>query len=203
MLKFAKDLYQKISNFVDRIYWKTEVDFSRWADNEELSIDVEKGNQYQPSFNNISKVLKKIQINKNDCIIDIGCGKGKAMAVMRKYPFESVAGFDLSDEMVRVANSNFAKLKLENCKAFNADAYTYSDYSKYKYIYMFNAVPLEVFKKTIDNIILDKMIGNSFYFIYLNPMYHSLMLERGFKIVFVQNSIINWKKIIVYKFTKE
>ncbi len=202
MLTYIKILYQKLSCIVDKIRWKSDVDFATWFDNKALSIDVEDGNMYQPSFNNINKIFNKLEIHSNDKIIDIGCGKGKAMAIMAKYPFESVDGFDLSEKMVCIANNNFSKINLKHCHAFKADANTFSDYREYKFIYMFNAVPLRVLKNVVDNMIESFDIGVPYFFVYLNPVYNKLFLDRGFDIVFTKNNIIKWKRINVYKYIK-
>ena len=62
----------------DRLF-RHGCDFSRWATQEELGFAESAGNQYQPSDGGLKKLLKRFHITPEDAIIDIGCGKGKAM----------------------------------------------------------------------------------------------------------------------------
>src|SRR4051794_37242946 len=53
-----------------------------------------------PSWNKyLVRVLKDLHINKQDTILDIGCGKGSAMLAMLKFPFSRVDGIELSKEI--------------------------------------------------------------------------------------------------------
>ena len=93
-------------------------DFAAWVTQEAAGFTPEQGNQYQPSTNALPQVLRRFPITSGDRILDVGCGKGKAMALMRRFPFGQVAGFDISPALADVANRNFRQLKLRDCHAF-------------------------------------------------------------------------------------
>ena len=101
-------------------------DFAAWVTQEAAGFTPEQGNQYQPSTNALPQVLRRFPITSGDRILDVGCGKGKAMALMRRFPFGQVAGFDISPALADVANRNFRQLKLRDCHAFQADAATFT-----------------------------------------------------------------------------
>jgi len=59
-------------------------------------------------------VLNDLKINKNDKILDIGCGKGYALNVMHQFNFKSIDGVELSKALSDIAKKNFIILKKKN-----------------------------------------------------------------------------------------
>ena len=179
-------------------------DFSSWMTQEQLGISEKDGNKYQPSSGIFKKALKKLNISDKDCILDIGCGKGRAMYMMSGFPFKCIEGYDLSDEMVKVANNNFKITKTDDrCRAFKADAGVFTEYTKYNYFYAFNPVPEVVFKRMLANII-DNIDANprKCFFIYLNPVYDSFVIaETKFKPVFKIKGMVDWNDVCVYTYS--
>ena len=177
----------------DRLF-RHGCDFSRWATQEELGFAKSAGNQYQPSDGGLKKLLKKFHITPEDAIIDIGCGKGKAMYLMSRFPFGRIAGYDLSEQLAETANENFQKLGLTVCRAFQGDAAVFDGYDEYNYIYLFNAVPEDFFIRSIGHI-LDSVRRRPrvCVFIYLNPVYDRyLQEETPFRLIGEQNHPIPW-----------
>ena len=89
MYKLLCKLYQMLESIVDIVFRKKS-DFSTWVIPKEIAENEEKGNKYQPSTDSLKKVLKKLKITQEDSIIDIGCGKGKALYIMSKFPFDKI-----------------------------------------------------------------------------------------------------------------
>lgn len=58
----------------------------------------------QPSI--IRRALNLLPQHNNATFVDLGCGKGRALAVASEFPFRSVIGVELSPELVRVARKN-------------------------------------------------------------------------------------------------
>jgi trans-aconitate 2-methyltransferase len=57
--------------------------------------------------------LGKFPIEETDKVLDIGCGNGKITAyIAEKVPKGCVVGFDISEEMLSFASSNYAKSNL-------------------------------------------------------------------------------------------
>ena len=119
-----------------------------------MNFDESHGNQYQPSTTaNLKRVLKRMSISKEDVILDIGCGKGRAMYIMSQFEFGKIRGYDLSKELTEIAEDNFKKLGInDRCSAMQADAETFEEYDEYNYFYYFNSVPREVFVKMIGHV---------------------------------------------------
>ena len=198
-MKILGGIWQSFAKMNDRIS-RNGMDFSGWKTNEELGIDKEKGNQYQPSSDGLIKVLKRLSITKQDSIIDIGCGKGKAMWMMGKYDFGKIAGFDLSDEMVKIASENLRSLNDPRYNVFVADAAGFTDYDEYNFFYLANSVPESVFEKMVLNIEDSlKRIPRKAYFICMNPHYEEYLTEKTeFKLKSIKRSIIKWFSFKVY-----
>ena len=193
-------IWQVMAIINDKLF-RHGCDFSGWATQEELGFSEKKGNQYQPSTNGLSKILKSFEITSNNAIIDIGCGKGKAMYLMSKCPFSQVSGFDISKELVNIANQNFSHLGLKNCVAEWGDAETFDDYDRYNYFYMFNAVPKEIFIKVMDHISESiRRNPRCAIFIYLNPVYDKYIIEHtDFRLLSLKKSFIPWFEYRCYK----
>ncbi|MCD8150430.1 MAG: class I SAM-dependent methyltransferase [Clostridiales bacterium] len=195
-------IWQRAAKINDRLL-RGNGDFSGWMSQEEAGISKEKGNQYQPSTDELVKVLEKFNIGKGDHILDIGCGKGKAMYLMSSFPFGSIEGYDLSEKLVQIANENFAALKLEQCRAVQADTAVFDDYERYNYFYIFNSFPQEIFEQMMDHI-LDSLDRNprKCTFIYLNPVCHEYMVKHTpFQMVYRIRHVIRWMEYCCYTYT--
>lgn len=170
------------------------VDFAEWKTNEESNIDPLRGNQYQPTTNGLIRVLEKLPVKNVDAIIDIGCGKGKAMYLMSKFPFAQIDGIDLSAALCNTARKNFEVLKLPQCRAIEADAAEFESYDDYNYFYIFNSFPHAVFEKMLNNILSSiAKKPRKVYFIYLNPVCHDMLISTGvFKLLLRKRSAIRW-----------
>lgn len=177
------------------------VDFSTWADNETIGIDPQIGNQYQPSTQALSKVLRRFPITEEDAIIDIGCGKGKVLYLMSDFPFGKIAGLELSPYLVEIAKDNTDILGLEHCHLINDDASVFSDYDSYNYFYVFNSFPAEIFRMMLGHIMasLERKPRRAI-FIYLNPVCHELLVEAGFIHSFTKRSLIQWFNYACYEY---
>ena len=75
------------------------------------------------------------------------------MYLMERFPFRKIGGYDLSEELVQIANQNFQKLGISRCHAIQADAMAYEDYDEYNYFYIFNAFPQEVFERMMNRVL--------------------------------------------------
>ena len=185
----------------DQLFRKS-ADFSSWMSQEEAGFSQERGNQYQPSTDALVKVLKRFPITDQDSIIDLGCGKGKAMYLMRRFPFKKIGGYDLSGELVQIANQNFQRLGLSRCHAIQADAITYEDYDEYNYFYIFNAFPQEVFEVMIAHVLESlRRSPRTCYFIYLHPVCHEYLVSHTpFRLIYRRRSVVSWFDYYCYQY---
>src|SRR5262245_61472419 len=106
---------------------------------EELGLDPDKCNYHKDGGGPLLKdLLKQLNITANDAALDFGSGKGGAMATMALFPYRKVDGVEISGPLVEAARKNLAKLKLEQCQVFLADATTFIDLDDYTHFFMYN-----------------------------------------------------------------
>jgi 16S rRNA G527 N7-methylase RsmG len=98
------------------------------------------------------RVLKTIPIISGDRAIDMGSGKGGAVFSLARFPFVEVVGVELSEKLVRIAEANTARLKINNVGFKCADAGRFADLDQYTHVYMFNSFPAEVAKEVLANL---------------------------------------------------
>lgn len=198
--KILCDAWQWLAKKNDQLFCKG-ADFSGWMTQEEAGFAKTQGNQYQPSTGQLAKVLKKLSISEADSILDIGCGKGKAMYLMSRFPFHKIRGYDLSEELVHIANQNFELLGAGQCKACQADALEYVDYDDFNYFYMFNAFPQSVFEIMMKHL-LESMERKPrrVRFIYLNPVCHDYMeIHTPFRLLYKRKACLSWFTYYCYE----
>lgn len=199
--KILCGIWQGAARRNDRLF-RGDADFSEWMSQEEAGFSEGKGNQYQPSTDALVKVLKRFPVSEKDAILDMGCGKGKAMYLMSRFPFGKISGYDLSEELVHIANQNFQKLGLSRCHAVQADAAAFGDYDAYNYFYIFNAFPQEVFKVMISHVLESiRRQPRTCYFIYLHPVCHEYLVSHTpFRLIYKRRSVVSWFDYYCYQY---
>lgn len=80
------------TDFGGRLYW------------DEVGTTRDKANDYSPSPVGLFNTLRKMDISKNDKIVDMGCGKGFAMYIMSKYDFGKIGGWSFPKICVILQN---------------------------------------------------------------------------------------------------
>ena len=134
-------------------------------------------------------LLKQLQIKDADAILDLGSGKGGAMATLARYPFHAVHGVEISSELVGIARKNLSKLNLPQCAVYHADAVAFSELDDYTYFFMFNPFPELVLKHALANIEVSlRRKPRRIRLIYINPVHEQTILARGI-----------FEKILVYQ----
>lgn len=193
-------IWQMGSRFYDWVAFHG-CDFGSWVEQEEAGFAKEKGNRYQPSNGALRKVLAKLPITKKDRILDIGCGKGRAMAIMGKFAFGEVAGIEISNRLQETANKNFQKLGLKQCNTILADAAEFTDYDRFNYIYLFNPLPLPVFDQAMHHLCDSiRLHPRHCTLIYLNPVCHESLVEKTpFRLVKTYHSWCSWFEYRIYE----
>lgn len=124
-------------------------------------------------------VLRQINIPPESRIVDIGCGKGSAMCTLARFPFEEVAGVELSQTMAVIGESNLRKLNLTS-RIYVADASDFTDFDRFTHIYMFNPFPKLVMADVMRN--LEASLGRRprrLTVIYFFPTCHDIVMESG------------------------
>lgn len=130
-------------------------------------------------------VLEKLHIDySNYHFVDYGSGKGAILAAAARYPFRSVTGVELSQALHETARDNIAKLQDRGRVRSGALTSVHGDAASYRLpaaahvIYVFNAFGPDVLKDVLARIseyLAD--VREPVYFLYNNPMHHSLLDE--------------------------
>ena len=123
---------------------------------------------------------------KNATMIDYGCGKGRALFVAETCGFKKLIGLDIAKELIEEARRNELNYKKKNTNS--QFIFEFEDATKYlipndaEVFYFFNPFGKKILQEVITNI--KKSVLNNprtIYCIYLNPLYHPIFLENGFK----------------------
>ncbi|WP_144152694.1 class I SAM-dependent methyltransferase [Paraburkholderia sp. BCC1885] len=89
-------------------------DTSGLVDAEALQRDASLASQLRPYMGSQPTIIRRALDTLGDIagytFIDIGCGKGRPLIVASEYPFALALGYDISAELVKVANANGAVL---------------------------------------------------------------------------------------------
>lgn len=181
--------------------FRSDCDFSGWMSPEEAGFSEEVGNQYQPTTDKLVKVLRHFSIGEDDSILDIGCGKGKAMYLMSQLPFGKIRGYDISEKLVDIANENFDRLGTKQCHAVQGNALEYKDYDEFNYFFIFNSFPEEVFRVMIRHL-MDSLYRHPrrCIFIYLHPVCHNYLIQNTpFRLVYKKRSFFRWFDYFCYE----
>lgn len=102
----------------------------------------------------VTPALEKIKAGKDDCLIDIGCGKGAVLYSASRFNLKRIAGIEIEKNIYKVAVKNFRRLKLsDRIELFNLDALEYKDYDQFNIYYLFNPfTPPEMYREILKQI---------------------------------------------------
>lgn len=170
----------RILNLPYRLGGYIGLDFNGTISTEILGTNERECNEYTPAKPAVKRVLKNLKIDCNDNILDIGCGKGKAMSYMVQFPFERVDGLDINEQLIKVARKNFKILK-QNARVhfYKGNAKNFRGYDKYNYIFLYNPFPRHVMED-VKYYLLESLKRNprEMTIIYENPVDRDLF-ENG------------------------
>lgn len=89
----------------------------------------------------------------NGKVLDFGCGKGAAIAIMKMAGIKEVDGVEQSHMLAEIARDNMKKLGEDMVAIFNEDATEFTDLlDRYDTFYFYDPFRGETFKKVIRNI---------------------------------------------------
>lgn len=176
IIHFFRSLYYKFQINKDK---KRGLDFFDTQNFNESDYNTSISVQYEPSRSGFESVLNSLYISDMDSILDIGCGKGKAIALLSKYPFKHIDGYDISDSLCIIARKNLSILGIRNSEIFCANALEFTSYDKYNFFYLYNPVPVSVFVTVFHN--LNKSLERNprkIHIVNINPQYSEIILAN-------------------------
>ena len=127
----------------------------------------------------LEEIFRNLEIGAMDNFLDVGCGKGFVLwQASRQAKYRRITGIDIDERLIRIANANIRKLKLDNVEAICADAVNFDAYSEYNHLFFFNPFSAEVFKKVFDSI-ASKLDGRKITLIYYDPICDDYIRNTG------------------------
>jgi len=180
--KIKRISWFKIRSFFEKL---KGIETLKYVTLEELGLSENEGIRYEPSKKKILhiaiKEIKEIVSLNNVAIIDLGCGKGRALIELSKYPFRKIGGLEYSNDILNICKNNLRKLKLWNIELFCMNVLDFKNYEEYDIYYFYNPFPQPVFKKVLENLIENnKKNKKPIYIIYIYATCHSLIMKSGY-----------------------
>jgi precorrin-6B methylase 2 len=149
-------------------YGLYEKSFERWygirsagrMSSRELGTDAAVSNDYQPTrYHILHDVFRKIaprQLDEEQVLLDVGCGKGRVVTVAATYPYSAVIGVEISDQLVSCAQENLVKarhhFRCPNVKVLPADVTRMEIPEEVTTVFIYNAfrgAPLNSFMENL------------------------------------------------------
>lgn len=116
------------------------------------NIDINEYSSHSPSFTDLYTVIKILNINSNDKILDIGSGLGFALMIFNLFPFLKIDGLEICIEYTKISRNNLNLLNINNINIFNINALNFNNYNDYSYLYFYNPFGKDVFEEIIKRI---------------------------------------------------
>lgn len=98
-------------------------------------------------------IMEKIGVGKDDCFIDIGCGKGATLYYATNYDFSRIAGIEVEPSLYSIARKNFEKLRLPRVELFLENAVTFDKYGQFNIFFLFNPFNDDIYIKVLQRIV--------------------------------------------------
>jgi len=119
------------------------IDTSGWVPKLALGIDNPDSVDYVPTrYAAIYSMLGRMPfVPSKSVFLDLGCGKGRALAVAATLPFERIIGIELSERLAEFAKANIASMRHRRAKHIeihHKDATVYEVPPEVNVIYFFN-----------------------------------------------------------------
>jgi SAM-dependent methyltransferase len=145
---------------------------------------------YMPAvYSMLEMIFDKIKVGNITHLLDIGCGKGRAICVAAAKGCKKVSGVDFSKELCLDALNNLTVIQEKQpalkAKIINSDAYTYQIPADVDCIFLFNPFDDFLMKGVVKNIEQSlKLNPRLIKIIYANPLCKSHFIDAGFKETF-------------------
>jgi len=130
----------------------------------------------QPSV--VRHALDQVPEPRRCAFVDLGCGKGRVLAVASEYPFRVIAGVELSPTLARVAEDNAATVAARHpgrtpITVRIGDATVVPLPDGPLVVFMYNPFGAEVMGRLVAR--LEAEAGRELYVVYVNPVHGALL----------------------------
>lgn len=172
---------------------------------EEKGIDISHATIYMPaSYDVLEELFNQITTKTYTHFLDIGCGKGRALAVAAHYGFNKVTGLDFSKMLCMAAEENLIHTKDKfpslQYKIWNNDAFYFEIEKDVDCIFLFNPFDATIMSAVVDNIEESLEVNpRNLTVIYLNSQNKELFFERGYTQIYQTEQLKYLQGIILRK----
>jgi SAM-dependent methyltransferase len=128
----------------------------------------------------IRHALHTVPDHNESVFVDLGCGKGRALAVASEFPFRSIVGVEISPEVAKLAQENAWIVarnfpKRTDITVVNGDAVHYDLREGNLVIFLYNPFGKDLIRRVMANIESSLLTGNrKIYIIYYNPVWGAI-----------------------------
>lgn len=167
--------------------------------------DISRSSRYEAvNYYILEALLQRItEIEENNTFTDLGCGKGRAMAVAAHYGFTTIRGVDFAEELCKAAEENMRNLNRifpsVQFKVFCENVADYTIHTNESVFFMFN--PFD--DTTIRNFL--KKVEDSFeihprdiYFLYASPKHIEVFFEFEYEPIYRKRKL-KWLDGVILK----
>jgi SAM-dependent methyltransferase len=101
-------------------------------------------------------------------LVDLGCGKGRALLLAEEYDFKKIIGVDFSARLARIASRNAAKVGSSRISAVHGDVREFDFPAGPLVVFLYNP-----FSARITRSVMQRLISHpdTFYVAYVNPLH--------------------------------
>ena len=122
-------------------------------------------------------------------LLDIGCGKGRAMCVAASFGFQKVIGIDFAKEMIDAAEKNLALTKSTypslDYQLLWADISTLEIGKEVQTVFLFNPFDEILLKTVVQKIETSlKSYPRELYVLYASPRHEDVFFAAGFDVLY-------------------
>lgn len=145
MLRWLRPAYRMLRRALELVRDRLlRVETAGHARLEDLGLGNPDRADYEPSgWLDLGRVLRRLEIGRDDVFVDLGCGKGRVMLLAARYPFRRVIGVEISEDLSATARRNVAarraRLRCPAVEVITADALDYRIPDDATVVYIFNA----------------------------------------------------------------
>jgi SAM-dependent methyltransferase len=169
-------------------------------------IDTAHATMYMPAnYYILEKLLSKLkEFTNNDCLLDIGCGKGRVLIVAAHFSFKKIIGIELSNQFCKYTEENIAAHKNELSSTrflvVNTDASNFIIPDDVTTVFLYNPFDAVVMQHVVEHINDSlKRKPRDMYIAYMNPEERSLFLSAGFSEIFHHKKLNLLEGVILEK----
>lgn len=135
-----------------------------------------------------SMITKIHEDYSNFSFIDVGCGKGRVMIMAAKFPFKTIHGIELSNDLARKCEYNLTLIQQQfpnvTFNVHNVNALNFQLPIENLFLYLFDPFGRDTLKAFLNNLKLSAQQSKKRVIVlYYLPRHKDVFVEAGFKII--------------------